>query len=71
MMVDASDMHLLCGADELLAKRRVLTGGDDNTVVVGGVTKCWGRGPEHCEQSEHVRRQHSTKDVTTKTTDHN
>ena len=36
MMVDASDMHLLCGADELLAKRRVLTGGDDNTVVVGG-----------------------------------
>ena len=35
------------------------------------IMKCWGRGPEHCEQSEHVRRQHSTKDVTKKTTDHN
>ena len=41
MMVDASDMHLLCGADELLAKRRVLTGGDDNTVVVGGEPILW------------------------------
>jgi len=41
MMVDTSDMHLLCGADELLAKRRVLTGGDDNTVVVGGEPILW------------------------------
>ena len=41
MMVDASDMHLLCEADELLAKRRVLTGGDDNTVVVGGEPILW------------------------------
>ena len=41
MMVDASDMHLLCGVDELLAKRRVLTGGDDNTVVVGGEPILW------------------------------
>ena len=35
------------------------------------ITKRWGVGPERCEQSEHVRRQHSTKDVTKKTTDHN
>ena len=35
------------------------------------LTKHWGIGPERCEQSEHVRRQHSTKDVTKKTTDHN
>ena len=26
------------------------------------ITKRWGVGPERCEQSEHVRRQHSTKD---------
>ena len=36
-----------------------------------GFTKHWGIGPECCEQSEHVRRQHSTKDVTKKTTDDN
>ena len=35
------------------------------------IMKHWGIGPECCEQSEHVRRQHSTKDVTKKTTDHN
>ena len=41
MMVDATDMMVLCGEDELLGKWRTLTDGDANSVVVGGEPILW------------------------------
>tara|TARA_B110001452_G_C15161109_1_gene403887 strand:- start:66 stop:950 length:885 start_codon:yes stop_codon:yes gene_type:complete len=41
MMLDASDMHVLCGATEIVSKWRELTRGDENTVIVGGEPILW------------------------------
>ena len=41
MMLDATDMHVLCGATEIVFKWRELTRGDENTVIVGGEPILW------------------------------